>query len=111
MRFRRSILAGLAPLLSLSALVATMAATPGDAAGLRPDPNSLVRFLRSVAQFVAPDAEHASIAASPARTSPRAVLDFAALAQTPLAHSVWMVETPPAVNLIARRHLRAPLRC
>ena len=111
MRFRRSVLASLAPLLSLSALVATMSAMPGAASDPRENPNSLVRFLRSVVSFVAPDAEHGSVTASPARTSPRAVLDFGALAATPLAHSIWLVETPPAVDTFARRHLRTQLRC
>jgi hypothetical protein len=110
MRFRRSILASLAPLLSLSAFLAA-AAAPGSVSDPKPNPNSLVRFLRSVACFVAPDTEHGSVSASPSHPSPRAVLDFGALAATPLAHSIWLVETPPAVDAIARRHLRTQLRC
>ena len=109
MRFRRTFLASLAPLLSLSALVAAMNAAPRASEYPRSRAESLVRLLRSVAQFAAPAAE--SVHVSSEHASPQAVLDFAALAATPYRHSLWMVARPDAAPLLSRRHLRAPLRC
>jgi len=111
MRFRRTILASLAPLIGLSALLASMSAAmsaePQVSGGGRP----LTRLLQSVVQLVTPAHEYSLAAPSPERPSAQALLTFAALAATPFRHSLWMISSRPAVNLAFRRHQRALLRC
>ncbi len=111
MRFRRTILASLAPLIGLSALLASMSAAmsaePQVSGGGRP----LTRLLQSVVQLVTPANEYSLAAPSPERPSAHALLTFAALAATPFRHSLWMISSRPAVNLAFRRHQRALLRC
>jgi hypothetical protein len=111
MRFRRTILASLAPLIGLSALLASMSAAmsaePQASGGNRP----LIRLLQSVVQLVTPASEFSLAAPSPERPSAHALLAFAALADTPFRHSLWMISSRPAVNLAYRRHQRALLRC
>jgi hypothetical protein len=107
MRFRRTFLASLAPLIGLSALLAAMSAEPQLSGGSRP----LTRLLQSVVQLVTPANEFSLAAPSPERPSAHALLAFAALAATPFRHSLWMISSRPAVNLAYRRHQRALLRC
>jgi hypothetical protein len=107
MRFRRTILASLAPLIGLSALLAAMSAEPQVSGGVRP----LTRLLQSVVQLVTPAGEYALAAPSPERPSAHALLAFAALSATPFRRSLWMISGRPAVNLDFRRHRRAQLRC
>lgn len=113
MRLGRIIVAGLAPLISLSALVMAVAGEPGvsSASNFHPSADSLARLLRSVVHLVAPAAENASVSAPSGRPSPQAVLSFSALVATPFRHSLWMLEKRVAVDLFARLHQRAPLRC
>ncbi len=107
MRFRRTIIASLAPLIGLSAILAAATAEAGAAGGARP----LIRLLQTVAQLAAPACDYAATAASHDRPPAQAFLAFTALAATPFAHSVWMIVTPPAVDLFTRTHLLVPLRC
>jgi len=111
MRFRRALLRSLAPLLSLSALMAAMAAGTGPSSHPQPDARTLARLLRTVADIVAPSppqraANHTSI-----RPSPQSLLSFWALAETPLSRSVWMVASSAPVPGFARRLQLQPLRC
>lgn len=107
MRFRRTIIASLAPLIGLSALLAAATAEAGVARGAKP----LIRLLQTVVQLAAPTADFNVAAASQDHPAPQILLDFAALAVTPLGHSLWMVARRPAVDLLTRRHLLVPLRC
>jgi hypothetical protein len=108
MRFRRTILASLAPLIGLSALLASaMSAEPQVSGGGRP----FTRLLQSVVQLVTPASDYSLAAPSPERPSAQALLNFSALAATSFRHSLWMISARPAVNLAFRRHQRALLRC
>jgi hypothetical protein len=107
MRFRRTLLASLAPLIGLSALLAAMSTEPQVSGGSRP----LTRLLQSVVQLVAPACEYSLAAPNPERPSAHALLAVAALAATPFRHSLWMISNRPAVNLYFRRHQRRLLRC
>lgn len=121
MRFRRTILRsfglrsfalrGLAPLLSLSALMTAMAAGVAPSDGPPPDVRTLARLLRSVVDFVTPAVEHISANTTASRPSPQAVLAFAALASTHLCHSLWMVTRPASAVRFERRQQLQPLRC
>jgi|SRR5579862_8994221 len=108
MRFGRTILAGLAPLLGLSAFMAAMAAGPNP---LQETGHPLAGLLRSVVLLVSPDAEQATINVSPDRPSPQAVLGFAVLAATPFRHSVWMVASLSPAPFVGSQQWRSPLRC
>jgi hypothetical protein len=105
-RFGRIILVTLAPLLGLSALSAIMAQTP--AVSNEHKSNSLTRFLLSV---VTPMDESAALKVRTERSSPQAVLPIAALAETPLRHSLWMVSSQAAVPFSARSQHLSQLRC
>ncbi|HEY4363224.1 MAG TPA: hypothetical protein VGN17_19805 [Bryobacteraceae bacterium] len=113
MPLRRKILASLAPLLGLSAIIAAMAAQPGEAT--LPPPrtgiSSLVQLLRSVAQLAAPDVEYSTARTRSVRRSPQAALALSALVATPFHSSVWMLAryTSPAPLPPHLKH--APLRC
>ena len=106
MRFRRIFLISLAPLLGLSALAAVIAAGPVSSTETKS--NTLTRLLRSV---VTPIADTSSLNVTPERPSPQAVLLFAALSETPLRHSLWMVASAAVAAWIARRPQRSLLRC
>jgi hypothetical protein len=101
MRFGRTILAGLAPLIGMSALMT----------GLGPEvfKGHCAQLIQSVIHLVSPPAEASAASASPQRPSPQAVLEFAALAETPLGHSLWMVAAAVAPHHVLRRLV--PLRC
>ena len=100
-------------LISLSALMAAMAAVQSVANAETPRHNtdSLARLLRSVAQLVTPASEASVTAPAVERQSPRAVLPFAALVSTPFRHALWMIASISAIDLAARRHQRMLLRC
>jgi len=105
-RFGRIILVTLAPLLGLSALSAIM--TAGPVVSNEQKSNSLTNLLRSVAT---PMAETSALNVRAERTSPQAALPFAALAETPLRHSLWMVASQTVVPFSARSQHRPQLRC
>lgn len=107
MRFRRTFLASLAPLIGFSALMAAMCVEPGVTRGARP----LIRLFQSVVQLAAPACDYTTAGPSHERPPARALLAFAALAVTPFGHSLWMVARRPSIQLSFRRHLQAPLRC
>lgn len=110
MRFGRIILVSLAPLLGLSALATAMAGimAAGPAVSDQHKSNSLTRLLRSV---VTPMAESSALNVQVERPSPQAVLPFAALAESPFRHSVWMVASQTVVPFSPRSEHRAQLRC
>ena len=106
MRFRRTIIASLAPLIGLTALFA-VATSEGEAArAARP----LIRLWQQVVQLAAPANDYAASTPSTDHPAPQVLLAFAALAVTPLGHSLWMISRRPAVDLFGRRHLLIPLR-
>jgi len=100
-------------LISLSALMAAMAAAPSVANTVSPrqSTDSLARLLRSVAHLVTPAAEASVTTPAAERQSPRAVLPFTALVSSPFRHAVWMIASISAIDLTARRHQRMLLRC
>jgi hypothetical protein len=101
MRFGRLILlASLAPLIGLPAATAILSAAGG--------PEAKERAHVSVA---APSPEFAATVVSSERTSRQAVLALAILADTPLAHSLWMVEQAAVALVPSRTSLRLQLRC
>lgn len=110
MRFKRSIIASLAPLIGLSALLAAASAEAGVTSA-----KPLIRLLQSkllqsVAQLTSPSSEYSATTVSHDRPAAQRLLEFTALAITPLAHSLWMVAQRPSIDLLARRHLLIPLR-
>jgi hypothetical protein len=105
-RFGRLILASLAPLIGLSALTAVMATGP--VVSNEQKSNSLTRLLLSV---VTPMAESSALNVQAERPSPQAVLPIAALSDTPLRHSVWMVSSQSVVPFSPRSQHRSQLRC
>jgi hypothetical protein len=112
MRFRRSILVSLAPLIGLSALLAAASAEAGVTRAASP----LIRLLQSrlfqsVVQLSTPACDYATAGPSYERPPARALLAFAALAVTPFGHSLWMVARRPSIRIAARSHPPIPLRC
>jgi hypothetical protein len=105
-RFGRIILVTLAPLFGLSALSAAM--SPGPAVANEHKSNSLTRLLLSV---VTPMAESSALNVRAERPSPQAVLPIAALAETTLQHSLWMVASQTVVPFSPRSQHLSPLRC
>ncbi len=104
MRFGRIILA------SLTALVAC-AYTQGtpSSAGAVTRTDSL-RLLHSVVPLLASAAE--SVSPAPiVKSAAHAVFTLEALAETPLSGALYLVASLFAVNVLARRHQRALLRC
>ena len=116
MTLRRKILASLAPLLGLSAILAAMAAQPGEAIprpvpGISSSISSLVQLLRSVAQLTATEVEYTSVRTRSERRSPQAALALSALAATPFHHSVWMLARYVSPAPLPPHLQHAPLRC
>lgn len=103
MRIGRIILASLAPLLGLSALSAAMATGP-----VVSNEKTLTRLLLSV---VTPMAESSVLSDRTERPSPQAVLPFAALAETPFKHSLWMVTSQTVLPFSPRSQHLTQLRC
>ena|SRR5579863_1683878 len=108
MRFGRIILAALAPLLSLPAMagdVARQDVSQPTAA------DSRVGLLRSMVLF-AVSAESGSPTLVQARPAAQAVFSLEALlVATHFKHSLWLMTSVAAVDLTARQHRRALLRC
>ena len=113
MPLRRKILASLAPLLGLSAIIAAMAAQPGEANLPQPGPgiSSLVQLLRSVAHLTAPSAEYSTVRSRSERPSPQAVLALSALETTPFHGSLWMLQSPTSSRPLPPHLQHSPLRC
>jgi len=109
-RFGRIILVSLAPLLGLSAVSAAMfaAMATGPAASNEHKSNSLTRLLLSA---VTPMAESSALSVRAERPSPQAVLQFAALAETPYRHSLWMVANQTVLPFSSRSQHLFQLRC
>jgi len=100
----------LAPLLGLSALATSMGAVmaAGPVLSNEHKSNSLTRLLLLV---VTPMAESSAVNVRAERPSPQAVLPFAALAETPLRHSLWMVSSQTVVPFSPRSQHLSQLRC
>jgi hypothetical protein len=105
-------LAGLAPLVGLSALAAAMVTGFDIRAVSRPaSTDSIPRLLHPVVTFLLSAAEDIATVTPSQRPAPRASLGLAALCGTPLRHSLCLVSSVLAVNVIERRHQRTLLRC
>ncbi len=110
----RILLAGLAPLFSLSAVAAgwmTSASAPADHVTAASFAHSLPRLL-SVVEFVLAGVDQAQEHLSPEHRTPHAaVFSLEALVSTPFQGSLWLVGSLYSVDLHQRRHAYAPLRC
>jgi hypothetical protein len=111
----RIILAGLAPLFSLSAVAAgwmtgTGAVAPAGHITAASFAHSLPRLLSVVPYVLAADQAQAHPSPEP-RNSYAAVLSLEALFATPLQGSLWLVGSLFSISLLYRRHSFAPLRC
>jgi hypothetical protein len=112
MRLGRIMLAGLAPLVGLSALAAAMVTSFETLSVSRPATvNSLPRMWHPVVSFLLSAAEDVATVAPAQRPAPRAALSLEALSGTPLRSSLYLVASLIAVNLLQRRHQRTLLRC
>jgi len=101
MRLGRLILfASLAPLIGLPALTAILTAAAANSAN---EPAHVA--------FVAPASDLASTTVSPERTSRQAVLALTVFADTPLRHSMWMIERPASAMISVRLRRHDQLRC
>ncbi len=110
MRFRRTFLTALAPLIGMSAWMTAMAGAPEisrAAAGSK----ALVRLIQTVIHLVTPATEVSAASARPRSASPQSVLPLAALAPTPMGHSLWMLAQASAPAIALRRFRRTQLRC
>jgi|SRR5689334_3411103 hypothetical protein len=109
MRFGRIILAALAPLLSLPALARDVARQ--DVSQPRAA-DSRAGLLRSMALFAVSAVEAGSPALAQARPAAQALFALEALlVATHFKHSLWLMTSIAAFDLIARQHRRALLRC
>jgi hypothetical protein len=104
MRLGRIILA------SLTALAAYSYAQGAAASPQTFTADSLPRLLQSVVPLLACAADSVS-PAHLEKSSPHIVFDLSALSATPLCGSLCLMASVYAVNLLARRHQRALLRC
>jgi hypothetical protein len=112
MRFGRIMLAGLAPLVGLSALAAAVVTSFETLSVSRPaSVNSLPRLWHPVVSFLLSAADYIAAVAPTQRPATRATLSLGALSGTPLRSSLYLVASLIAVNLLSRRHQRALLRC
>ncbi len=105
------ILAGLAPLVGLSALAAAMVTGFDIRPVSSPASDSAPRLLHPVVTFLLSAAEDIATVAPSQRPAPRATLALEALSSTPLRSSLYLVASLVAVNLLQRRHQRTLLRC
>ena len=104
-------LAGLAPLLGLWAVGATLATNPETAVQRQISPTSLQHLFQPiVTSLLILAAERASVGSSRSAAS-HAVLTLGALSATPFRGSLFLLNSQQALNLHARRHLHASLRC
>jgi hypothetical protein len=107
MRLGRIILAGLAPLVSLSAFAASW--IPDAIHSKSPQH---VAPTDSLLRAAVPVLISAGESAAPRENSaPHARLTLQALTTTPFRSSLWLVASLVAVDLLVRRHQRALLRC
>ncbi len=105
-------LAGLAPLVGLSALAAAVVTSFETLSVSRPAAvNSLPRIWHPVVSFLLSASEDIAIVAPSQRPAPRTALSLQALSGTPLRSSLYLVASLIAINLLQRRHQRALLRC
>jgi hypothetical protein len=84
-------------------MLAAMAAGP-----VVSNEQTLTRLLLSV---VTPMDDSSALSARSERPSPQAVLPFAALAETPFRHSLWMVTNHTVVPFSPRSQHLSQLRC
>ena len=74
--------------------------------------DSRVGLLRSMVLFAVSAAESGSPALAQARPAAQAVFGLEALlVATPFQHSLWLMTSLTALDLIGRQHRRALLRC
>jgi hypothetical protein len=101
----------LAPLIGLSAVSAAMMAAmaSGPAVSNQHKSNSLTR--RLLLSVVTPLDESSALNVQAERPSPQAVLPIAALAVTPLKHSVWLISSQTVLPFSPRSQHRDQLRC
>ena len=111
MRFGRIILVTLAPLLGFSALSAMMTAGPFVSKDVSNEhkSNYLTRLL--LLSVVTPMDETSALNVRADRPSPQAILPIAALAETPLRHSLWMMSSQTVIPFSPRSQHRSQLRC
>jgi hypothetical protein len=103
-------LAGLAPLVGLSALAAAMV-TGFDIRAISRPADSVPRLLHPVVTFLLSAAEDIGTVTPSQHPAPKAALALEALSATPLRRSLCLVASVFAVNLLERRHQRTLLRC
>ena len=109
MRFGRIILAALAPLLSLPAMAGDVARQDVSQPTAS---DSRVGLLRSMVLFAVSAAESGSPTLAQARPAAQAVFALEALlVATHFKHSLWLMTSVAAFDLIGRQHRRALLRC
>lgn len=109
MRFGRIILAALAPLLSLPAMAGDVARQDVSQPTAT---DSRVGLLRSMVLFAVSAAESGSPALAQVRPAAQAVFALEALLiATHFKHSLWLMTSTAAFDLIGRQHRRALLRC
>jgi hypothetical protein len=109
MRFGRIILAALAPLLSLPALAGDVARQDVSQPTAT---DSRAGLLRSMVLFAVSAAESGSPALTRARPAAQAVFALEALlVATNFKHSLWLMTSIAAFDLIGRQHRRALLLC
>jgi hypothetical protein len=113
MRFGRTILASLAPLIGLSALMTMIAASQTASSENRASHSAhrLVLLLQTAVHLGTPAAETPSIRLVSDHPSPQAVLPLTAMAASPYRHSLWLLSSPVAVDILARRPHQTLLRC
>ena len=113
MKLGRIILAGLAPLFSLSAVAAgwmtgtTTATSTGQVALAQ----SLPRLLSAVPYVLAGVEQSPVRTPSEGRGAHSVLLSLDALAFTPFEGSLWLLASLFSINLLYRTHAFAPLRC
>ena len=74
--------------------------------------DSRVGLLRSMVLFAVSAAESGSPALAQARPAAQAVFALEALlVATNFKHSLWLMTSIAAIDLVGRQHRRAPLRC
>jgi hypothetical protein len=113
MRLGRIILAGLAPLVSLSAFAAGFVPdsySPSKSAQQLTSADSMSRLFQAVVPLLISAAESASAAPLESRTA-HAVFTLEALTSTLFRHSLWLLASGVAVNFFHRGHQTTLLRC
>jgi hypothetical protein len=113
MRFGRIILAGLAPLVGLSAFAAGLfphASGASNSAQHITNPDSPLSFFETMVPALMASAE--SVPSAPVHgATGHAVLTLESLSTTPFRGSLCLLSSVVALNLFERRHQRLSLRC